>query len=484
MKFRFSRFRYSSDPDARSREVKAQISSKRRHMEESRNARLELESRRTEVHRRSVDEYRRPARELRMSTWETARSFSLYDKRDFEERPLSWIAVRGTAFADPRHVFYTPGRWSEAWGELVPEPMNSQDESALAIDIDGVRIGYASARYARYAHSYVSALNSLGNRVMVPLKYRSDYARELRTLIARAFAALPTFAEFNKCLPTDDEYDKLLKPVWEALTDDVRLEISRDRFHLTERTLTELVALRHLAPEVGIPEVPRLQAVPRGVNYFLKQRRFDEYRAAERERELRDRQIIAAFQDGWRQIDVAEQLGLSTSVVNRVLKGAGVDTRSPRVNPEQRRLNDEIVSLANEGRTRREISDALDVSTRAVTKAATAAGATLRSEAGVNNYAREKMQGRLDRSLRAHELRMSGLARPAIAAQMGISDDSAKTYLSDGKFFHDPTSNPGRLAAARTIRSNGITESQVSTRFERRAIRDANMLDLIGRVWD
>ena len=163
--------------------MKAQIHSKRRHMEESRTARLELESRRADVHRRSGDEYRRPPRELRMSTWETARSISLYDDRAFEERPLTWMAVRGTPFADPTQFFYPPGRWAEAWGELVPEPMNSHDEFALAIDLDGARVGYASARYARYAHGYVSALNSLGSRVMVPLKYRCDHVVESRIVV-------------------------------------------------------------------------------------------------------------------------------------------------------------------------------------------------------------------------------------------------------------------------------------------------------------
>ena len=202
--------------EERLRRAAQRIRAKRRHMRESKEARRELEAGRAATHRRSSDEYVRPTHELRMSTWEEARAVSVYDDRGFDDRPLFWAGVRGTAYTDPRRFFHPPGRWVETWGELVPEPFNAHDEYAVAVDLDGVRVGYASARYARYAHGYVSALNNQGRRVVVPLKYRSVYARELRTLLAQAFVALPTFGEFAKYLPSDDEYEEVLKPLWEA----------------------------------------------------------------------------------------------------------------------------------------------------------------------------------------------------------------------------------------------------------------------------
>ncbi|MBP2383756.1 helix-turn-helix domain-containing protein [Brachybacterium sacelli] len=442
-----------------------------------------LREMRAAVHKRTADEYVRPTGERRMSSWETARSISIGDRRDFSERPLSWMGVRGTKFHDPALLFHAPGTWHEVWGELVPEPFNPADDHALAVDLDGIRLGYASARYAYYAHPYVAALNGQGDGVFVPLQYRCDYDRYLEALIASAFVALPTFEEFEKLFPDDDSYLELLAPLWDALDDDVRAQIARDRFHLTEETLAAMIELRHLAPTAGIPYLPRVHAIPPGVDHFLHQKRLEADAAAARAREQRNRRTVSLFKEGWRQADIARELGVSSSTIAKTLRNAGVDTSAKREPPEQRVHGEKILRLINDGRTRREITAELGVSAYTVDKVAKEHGVTIRSEAGLNDYTRDRMHERLAVCRRALELQANGLSRAEIAEQLGTSKELTKSYLSDGRFFAEPTSNMERLDIAQAVRANGMTQAQAAGNAERRAIRDANMLDLIGKPW-
>ncbi|MFC7456245.1 hypothetical protein ACFQS2_03470 [Brachybacterium sp. GCM10030267] len=474
---------YSAETHERRRQVRSQIRDKPKRIARLREERSALLTARASTHQRNPDEYQQPIGELRMSTWEVARSIDRRDERPFEELPLMWAGVRGSAYSDPVRWFYTPGKWFNVWGELVPEPFNRHDDHALAVDLDGIRLGYAPARYARYAHSYVSALNGRGSRVMVPLRYRSDYVRGIKTLIASGLVALPTLDEFKRLFPSDEEYLRLLAPLWEALGSETRAQIARDRFHLTEETLAAVIKLRHLAPEAGIPPRLRPNAVPRGVNHFLKHKRFETRIAEAHERQLRGEKIIAAFREGWRQADISRQLNISASVVKRALDGAGVDTSIPQVNPVERRTRSNIVIMLENGIARREIMKTLGVSSHTVTTAAHAAGLEVRSEAGLNDYSRARMRERLARCRRAFHLQQSGASRAEVAQDLGVSAEMTKTYLSDGKFYADPKSNWERLETARAVRANGMTIRQASSGMERRAIRDGNMLDLIGEPW-
>lgn len=450
------------------------MSSKRQHMLKARSNRAELEHARKQVHSRSRNESTRPKRELRMSSWDLARSISMYDRRAFEERPLSWMGVRGTQYADTAYWSHTSGRWFETWGELVPEPTNVHDSFAVAIDLEGARLGYAPARYARYAHTYVSTLNSLGDRVLVPLRFRVDFARNLRLPIARALAAMPTLNEFSRHLPTDEELSKLFLPIWDALDEDVKVEIASNRYHLTKETLTAITGLRHLGPGIGLPEEPILQAVPRGISYFLRQQRLNARRADALERKARDDEIVSAFHDGWRQIDIARRLGVSDSVVHGALKKAGVNTRAQRVTPVQRRTNDEIVRMECAGRARWQIIYDLGVTAQTIARATAAAGLDAMPEAERELYWRGKSLERLELCRRAHDLEQSGTSVSAIAEQIETSVELTTIYLEDGRFVNDPGSSPDRLVAAREERFGRSTW---------RAIQDAEMLDLAGAPW-
>ncbi|WP_341855771.1 hypothetical protein [Brachybacterium sp. GPGPB12] len=59
----------------------------------------------------------------------------------------------------------------------------------------------------------------------------------------------------------------------------------------------------------------------------------------------------------------------------------------------------------------------------------------------------------------------------------------SQIHLADGRFFENPRGNPDRLDRARALRKVGATKSQLVSGADRRALRDANMLDLIGKPW-
>lgn len=446
-------------------------------------SREQLLDARKQAHQRPAHEYERPERELRTTTWEVARTFPLRDDRDFDEIPLKWAGVRGAMYADPSHWFHPPGPWVETWGELVPEPFNEHDDHAVAIDLDGSRLGYASARYAYYAHARIAALNNTGSRVLVPLQYRCDFERTSGLLIASGLVALPTFGELDSLLPSDEEYARLLDLLWEALEDPAREQIVRDGFHLTTDTLPYLIALRHLAPQAGLPLAVRLGAVPRGVERYLAEKRYERQKLESARIRQRNEKIVADFHDGWKQVDIARRHGVSSGIVSRALKKAGVNTRVPRVNPEQRRIRSEIVSLLEGGKSWREISETLGVSHQAISAAADEVGIAVPSQAGVNDYSRAKMRERLETCRHALRLQAEGSSRAEIAQQLGVSKDMVKTYLADGRFFENPRGNPDRLNRARALREVGATKGQLVSSADRRGLRDANMLDLIGKPW-
>ena len=478
---------YSDDPATRRRQIRAQIRGKAKHVKENlgyiEGLRYAILFGRRNAHRRLPNEYEQPEQVLRIATWEVARSIDLHDRRSFDERPLTWMGVRGAKYRDPARWFHPPNEWVETWGELVPEPFNKFDDHALAIDLDGIRIGYAPRGYAEYAHPYIAALNNHGFRILTPLHYQCAHDPTVDLLIANAYAALPTFGELDKLLPTDEEYTQILTPMWDALGPEVRADILRGQPVLDENTIFPVLAQRHLALEAGLPRAPRLTAIPPGVDRFFSRKKVEQQQAEIERRRRRDESIVAAFEEGWTQVRIAETHDVSTSTVAKALRNAGVDTRTPRVNPTQRRERSQIIAMLEGGISRREIIETLGVSNHTIAAAAKEAGIAVPSQTGVNDYSRAKMRERLEICRHALRLQAEGSSRAEIAQQLGVSKDTVKIHLADGRFFENPRGNPDRLDRARALREVGATKSQLVSSADRRALRDANMLDLIGKPW-
>ena len=279
-------------------------------------------------YRRREGEYVRPDSELRIVSWEQAREVSVSSDADFSLVPCFWAGVRGAHLVDGSLWNRPRGVEHEVWGELVPEPFNPHDHNAVAVDVDGIRVGYMGRRSAEHAHRHVSAFNCGGQRVMVPVRFCVVPSPRDSGLQVNALAAFPTFQTYESYLPDAEESRAILTPLWEALDTPVRSKIGEDGFHLTKSTLAEIVRLCHLAPRSGVGAGTQLHAVPRALDLFLQGERARH--GAERDRLQRERiqaqgeRCKALHEEGLTNGEIANRESISPQTVAKRLRAAGV----------------------------------------------------------------------------------------------------------------------------------------------------------------
>ncbi|UQN28269.1 hypothetical protein [Brachybacterium kimchii] len=402
-------------------------------------ARTKVLEARKNAHVRTDEESTHPSGRIDVVTCDEARPYDLESTEPLEQRPCYWTGIRGAQFADPTPWHYQPEIWHDVTGELVPEPENPADQHAVAIDLDGTRVGYMSANSAEHAHRLVSTLRARGSRVHVPLRIRIRHNRLLEWPQIEGYAALPTFVQFDQHLPTEEQTRDALQPLWDALAPGVIEQIARDNFYLTTSTLHEFIELRHLAPSVGLPDRALLQAVPRGVELFLSEQGVAHRRARTQERERlmqeRNARIIAQHRAGAPVAEIADEEQLSTGRVRMILREMTLQ------------------SHLNVGGKQEDAA----------------------SKADLVSY--------IARCRDARMRRRAGVPRERIAKDMELDSASLKTHLADGKFIENPRANTNRLTAARTIRAQGVTPAECRNNSELRALRDTLLLDLVLPGW-
>lgn len=300
-------------------------------------------------YQRREGEYVRPDTPLHVVSWDEARDVPLYTGGGLASKSFYWGGVRGSQFVDGSLWPYSLEIEHEVWGELVPEPFNPYDDTAVAIDVDGTRAGYMSSTAASYVHRHVAALVATGNRVLTPVRFSIVPTHEAEGLQVNAFAAFPTFSRMDRHLPSQSEYLAILNPLWNRLDRQVRRQIAEDGYHLTEDTLAAVVALRELSPTSGLTEHTRVRSVPRGVELFLravrrehekemrarrlehresqkrlrKRERLEAERERKEKREVQLRRIIDLRLQGHSYAAIGRQEGLAADTVSRRLKTAG-----------------------------------------------------------------------------------------------------------------------------------------------------------------
>lgn len=266
---------------------------------------------------RQPDEYQRPAGSKRVLSWEQARSVTRDDERSLDEVECFWMGLRGSQLNGASSLRYDYGVTHEIWGELVPEPLNPHDPTALAVDVDGVRVGYVSARAAEHMHWRVRELNSRGLAVEVPVRL-TIYAGDVS-----AMAALPTFKTWDEHLLEDHvEQARRLAPVWSHLSEGVRAQIIEDGFHLQPCTLEAFVsAADDLGiTGVGFPKRPVPEALPRSVGLLLTSIRHRHREEQRKKQQERDARVIELLATGMTHRAAADALGLSPSIVSSAVQ--------------------------------------------------------------------------------------------------------------------------------------------------------------------
>lgn len=384
---------------------------------------------------RPAGEYIRPSRQLALVSLElAAEEGSPDDFRNLSDRGAYWTRVVGLDHHRQALRDEARGR-GLVWLELVPEMSNPYDDTAVAVDLDCVRVGYIAAQVAARLHPAVRYQNLSGYACFVPGVVRTD---------GRIRAVLPTFSTLRSLIDLA-LIETELWSLWNALPDDTREAITADRFVLGPETLAGLSRFSSLAPHVDLPPEDDPSARRAHLSTFLAARKHehDEERAAYRdeqkratqlrierdklERAVRDGKIIDAAADGLSTSQIAAELELASSTVRNVLKRAGVAGDDP---------------------------------------------------SGQNGYAENAQRQRMERCAEALRLQREGLTRAQIAVSLGITTETVKLLLRDGRFYEAPERYEGRLSLAVTAHRDRWTRGSVDTAAERRAINDAHALAL------
>lgn len=383
---------------------------------------------------RDADEYRRPPGSVALVTLQEARATHVNNHVDLDLRSVFWMGIRGIDYhraALPRQLSREP-----VWLELVPEPHNPHDSDAVALDLDGVRIGYVGASVAYRVHPVVRYQNLDGKACFVPgVLHGWD----------SAYVALPTQSRLEQFI-NRAQIAREVDAVWEALPATVRDEIESANFWLNEVTAAAVASARHFAPHADIPERPTHQQMPAAWDDLMREKRRvrRERRAAER---LQEREATAR------------------RVAGRDLERTQRDAR--------------IVELHRGGRSRTAIAHELGIASSTVTKALAAVG--VHETGGMNDYSRAAQEARIERCRHALELQRSGLSRAEIALAMRLSSDTVRLLLRDGRFYESPESNRDRLDLAVLANHHGWTRAALDAEDvqAKRAVTDAHVLELL-----
>lgn len=431
-------------------------------------------------YRRLPEEYLGLGSRLMLVSWKAANGVEPYDDRPFDEVAGAWVSVRGTAYEHHAQNLGQSGVTYRGEFELVPEPGNPHDHAALAVDMNGERIGYLSARYAAQHHWRVRALNVLGHRVTVPGYFRSTFNSIAKQDGLEAVLLQPSTHIYNAKLEDQEAQARRLGALWAALSNETRERIGSDGFHLTDSTAIDILKLQKRFPDIGLPTLPYADAMPRTIQLMLRNARHENYEAKRLEALELEAKALQLVRAGSSVREVRQKLGISEARIRNAMKDAGVTALRKR--PDESK-DDIVVALAKEGRSKSSIAAEIGVSVSAVSSALRRRGTSAQGNSGLNEWSRASM---LQRVADCHEvvmLQAEGNTREEIAKQLGVSVETVKKRLSDGRFFDDPDINLPRLALARSVRQRNLTHSQCSTSGEQRAIADGNVLDLLHKRW-
>ncbi|MBD7994658.1 hypothetical protein H9639_05040 [Arthrobacter sp. Sa2CUA1] len=443
-------------------------------------ARPEWRLRCSQRYQRQPGEYPQVGTPLLLVSWEQAESIEPYDDRPFDEIVGLWMPVVGTEYEPPRKNQERSGTIYKADFELVPEPGNPYDHTALAVDLNGVRIGYLGASYAAHHHWRVRALNVLGHRVVVPGFYRSTFSPIAERDCLEAFALRPTTQMYDGILEDQEEQASRINELWAALSNETRERIACGGFHLTDETAGEVLKLQERFPDIGLPTLPYADAMPRSIQLMLRNARHEQAESKWRKARELDAKALDLVRGGSSVRNASREIAISETRIRKAMKEAGVTALRKHADESR---DQTVVLLAEKGLSLSAISAEAGLSVRAVSAALRRRDVPTRGVSGVNEWSRASMLQRVSDCADALKLQGQGNTREEIAKQMGVSVHTVKKRLSDGHFFDNPANNPQRLDLARRVREQSLKQSECSGFGEQRALTDGNVLDLIHAGW-
>ncbi|MFF8448472.1 hypothetical protein ACF06Q_12305 [Streptomyces leeuwenhoekii] len=356
------------------------------------------------------------------------------------------------------------GRTVEA--ELVPEPHNPWDARAVALDLDGRRVGYLPATSAKMWHDVVRAWNAAGYALYV----RAETNRWGEGEAGSLGLTVPAW-DWESLLALAEAAG--LRAGWQAAMAELdaqqRLLLCEDGGYSPDESVLKAMwqrRARHPLFRWGAPgEGDLTERMPFWYGYFVRERMREET-GRERERLRLARSVKAAL------------LGEFRAEIGRRREREREQARLLRRQQDERALR-----LQGQGRSVSDVAAVLGLTPKqaenALARARQAAGVTARRAADLQTERRRD-------AARAVGLKRSGLARAQIARAMGRSADTVDELLKDGLFYETPHDQPERLELARRcadLRAAGLVKEEVLSRLAvsrkqaLRAFRDAAFLE-------
>lgn len=359
-------------------------------------------------------------------------------------RPAGRVKLLPKTYIDNHYVRgarYHAANFAERKGgaeielELVPEPGNPHDHWAVALHLEGRRVGYVSAEDSGLWHDIVFAYNRAGVAV-----YADGLVQAYGERATGLIVLLPGFEDAEH-LMSQLGLLKECDAVINALPEDVRERIMEsERSGLSRKDVNLLRSQKHLAPSLNwqVGRGSRLEdRYPTALYRRLIARdqmeraRIWEEKQAERRKAKRDRERA---EEEKLATKAAAQVAFEARVL--VLYDAGASMTAMR--RELRSSDDRIKRVLQANGLRRE---------------------HLQSKASRDT--------RLVRAQQALRLQEGGRTRREIAAELDCSLDTVKALLKDAKFYADPMKDLERLTlvmASRDSSHTGLSLDAAATR--------------------
>ncbi|BDC70400.1 hypothetical protein KAREA_03150 [Prescottella equi] len=167
-------------------------------------------------------------------------------------------------------------RWgSEVAVELVPEPQNPFDSTAVCVELDGTRLGYLGRGFAEFWHPIVRGFNAAGSYVRTSaVIIREDYCDNSIDVFLPDWSEWDSVARQSGLMTAFDSLWAQLSPA--AQSDLINGYGRQPRW----RTVREISEHRHLLPAIP-PERFDEDQLPFTVLHYVRQRAIEEYERRE-----------------------------------------------------------------------------------------------------------------------------------------------------------------------------------------------------------
>lgn len=220
--------------------------------------------------------------------------------------------------------------------ELVPEPDNEVDPSAVKVVTQGKKIGFVPAHIALHLHPYISLMRNEGIRCFVPLTEPAEEIdtfddfddEEIEIFISQSggeydigVMMLPTWETLDRLCPVE-KFCSMFDEVWEELSEEARLEIKTNHWRFGETSFAQFRKIG--TKKTSYPFTIDASQHPDKLleRYLIRYRRFIDKAQKERKQAVRNLHMVEKAAEGMTYREIGEMYGLKAGSVGSIVRQA------------------------------------------------------------------------------------------------------------------------------------------------------------------